>query len=266
MQSDLTNRLLHSVKRITVSVLVISVMLYLAACTLLYFKQRSLLYFPTYENKLFESTSITVESGGERLRILTGRADGSEAVIYFGGNSEDVAFDIDPLGKALPNKALYFVNYRGYGGSTGSPTEDGLYADALAVYDRVRETHPIISVIGRSLGTGVAVYLASVRKVDRLVLVTPYDSIENVAKKHFPFFPISLLLQDRFDSASRAHSITSRTLIILADNDQVIPRSNSEALIKSFPVENVVVEVIQGTDHNTIGVSSEYLKSLRGFF
>lgn len=266
MKSSMTNRLLQSVKRITVSVLVISVLLYLAACTLLYFKQRSLLYFPTTENKLFESARISVESGGETLRILTRPAPGSDAVIYFGGNSEDVAFDKDPLGNALPGKTLYLVNYRGYGGSTGSPSEDGLFRDALAVYDSVRESHTNISVIGRSLGTGVAVYLASVRPVDRLVLVTPYDSIENVAKTHYPVFPISLLLQDKFDSASRAHNISSRTLIILADNDQVIPRSNSESLIKRFPDENIVVKVIQGTDHNTIALSSEYLRLLGEFF
>jgi pimeloyl-ACP methyl ester carboxylesterase len=265
MQSDLTNRLLRSVKRIAALVLVVSILLYAAACILLYIKQRSLLYFPTTENRMFESTNIIVESGGERLKILTQQAGGQDAVIYFGGNSEDVALIVDRLGKVLSDKAIYLVNYRGYGGSTGSPSEDGLFADALAVYDRVRETHANVSVIGRSLGTGVAVYLASVRKVDRLVLVTPYDSIENVAKTHFPFFPISILLKDKFDSESRAHSVTARTLIMLADNDEVIPRSHSERLIKSFSDENLLVRVIQGTDHNTIGLSSEYLRSIGEF-
>jgi pimeloyl-ACP methyl ester carboxylesterase len=265
MQTDLVKAVLRSAKRISVAVLIVAALLYLSACTLMYFKQRSLLYFPTPESRVDESASISVETGGQTLRILTKSADGPDAVIYFGGNSEDVAFSIKSFSKALPIQNLFMVNYRGYGGSTGSPSEEALFSDALAVYDLVHEKYPNISVVGRSLGTGVAVYLASVRKVERLVLITPYDSIENVASKHFPFFPISLLLKDKFDSASRVPRVTAKTLVILAESDEVIPRGNSDALIAQFPSDQVVVKVIQGANHNSIEFSPEYFELIRMF-
>lgn len=182
-------------KRISLIVLITIAACYLLACVFLFFKQRSLLYFPTPESSVSNSASITLRTQGESLRIWSRPADSSDVVIYFGGNAEDVSSNFRTFSALLPKQNLYFVNYRGYGGSTGSPSEAALFSDALAVYDWVHEKYPNISVIGRSLGSGVAVYLASARKVDKLVLVTPYDSIENVAKKSFPIFPISLLFE-----------------------------------------------------------------------
>ena len=253
-------------KRISLIVLLTISVCYLFACVFLFFIQRSLLYFPTFESNLSDSASVTLRTGGETLRIWTRLTDSPDAVIYFGGNSEDVASNFRAFSKLLPNQNLYFVNYRGYGGSTGSPSEAALFSDALAVYDWVHEKSPNISVVGRSLGSGVAVYLASVRKVDRLVLVTPYDSIENVAKKSFPIFPISLLLRDKFNSASRVQSITAKTLIILAENDEVIPLENSDALIAEFPSDQVTIKVIYETSHNTIGFSPAYFELIGSFY
>jgi pimeloyl-ACP methyl ester carboxylesterase len=252
-------------KRISLLVLVLAALLYLSVCALLFFAQRSLLYFPTPESSLSDSASISLRTAGETLRIWTRPADGPDAVIYFGGNAEDVSSNFGAFSKALPKRNLYLVNYRGYGGSTGSPSEVALFSDALAVYDWVHEKHPNISVVGRSLGSGVATYLASARKVDRLVLVTPYDSIENVAKKRFPIFPISLLLKDKFNSLPRVRSITAKTLVILAENDEVIPRENSDALIAQFPSDQVAIKVIHGTAHNSIGLSPAYFELIGGF-
>lgn len=265
MHADLETRKMGSVKRISISVLVISALLYIAACTFLFIMQRSLLYLPTPESRSIEATSILVENGGATIKIWTRPAESTDAVIYFGGNAEDVSFALSSFAKALPKQNLYFVNYRGYGGSTGSPSEEALFSDALAVYDRISQKHTNISVIGRSLGTAVAVYLASVRKVDRLALITPFDSIENVAKKQFPIFPISLLLKDKFDSASRVPGVTSKTLVIIAENDEVIPRQNSDALIAKFPPDQVTVKVIDRANHNSIGYSPEYFELFGDF-
>ncbi len=262
MQNDLAMTVLRSAKRITVVILVVVALIYLAACVLLYFYQRSLLYFPTTESRLSDAPSMTVESGGESLRVLTRQNDGPDAIIYFGGNAEDVSTSLFRFSTVLPNQSLYFVNYRGYSGSTGTPSEEALFSDALAVYDLIRDKHQNISVIGRSLGSGVAVYLAANRKVDKLVLVTPYDSIENVAKKNFPIFPVSLILKDRFDSALRIPNVEARSIVILADNDEVIPRANSDVLIARFPSDQVTVKVIDGTNHNSIGTSQTYFDAV----
>lgn len=252
-------------KRICFIVLFTVAACYLSACAFLFFKQRSLLYFPTPGSTVSDPAISLLTTDGETLRIWIRTADTQEAVIYFGGNSEDVSSNFHTFSTLLPKQNLYFVNYRGYGGSTGSPSESALFSDALAVYDLVHEKYPNISVVGRSLGSGVAVYLASTRKVDKLVLVTPYDSIENVAKKSFPIFPISLLLTDKFNSVSRVQSITAKTLVIVAENDEVIPRANSDALIAQFPSDQVITNIIQRTNHNTIGLSPAYFELIGGF-
>lgn len=250
----------------TIIILTTVAFVYLAACLFVFFKQRSLIYFPTEEAAAVpESSRISLETSGETIRILFRAADSPNAVIYFGGNSEDVSFNLGSFADAVPNHNVYLVNYRGYGGSTGSPSEDALFSDALAVYDLVRARHQNVSVVGRSLGTGVAAFLASKRQVNKLVMVTPYDSVENVAKKHFPIFPVSLLLTDKFDSASRVKDITAQTLVILADNDAVIPRGNSEMLIDRFRSDQVTVEVMKDTTHDSVTFSSDYRELIRHF-
>ncbi len=252
-------------KRITIILLTSITVGYFVLCALLFFFQRSFLYAPTPETKMSGSTSLSLTNDGATIKIWSRPVESSEALIYFGGNSEDVSNNFLRFSALLPNHSLYFVNYRGYGGSTGSPSEGALFSDALAVYDSIREKHANVSVIGRSLGSGVAVYLASNRKVDKLVLVTPYESIENIAKKRFPIFPVSLILQDKFDSASRVQNIRAKTIAIEAENDEVIPRANSDALTARFSAGQVVVKVVDGTNHNSIGMAQEYFDLVVGF-
>ena len=190
---------------------------------------------------------------------------GPRALIYFGGNAEDVAANVDALSGALPGHSLYLVNYRGYGGSTGTPSEAALFADALAVYDHVRTRHPQTSVLGRSLGSGVAVYLASERPVERLVLVTPFDSLLNVARTHFRILPAGLLLKDRYESASRAHTISAPVMTVIAEEDEIIPRARSQALVDAFRPGQVRLTVIDDAQHNTLDAAPEYLASVREF-
>lgn len=238
---------------------------YLALCALLYVAQRSMLYFPTPPRDLSGAQALTLESGGNRLRIWQRAVDGPRALIYFGGNAEDVAWNLAPFAAALPDHALFLVNYRGYGGSSGSPFEAALYEDALAVFDYVHARHPHVAVMGTSLGSGVAVYLAQARPVERVVLVAPYDSIVNVARGHYPAFPVSLLIKDRFDSASRAASVSAPVLAIVAERDEVIPRRHSEALVAAFRPGQVHVEVIRGATHNSVADSPRYLERIAAF-
>ena len=96
--------------------------------------------------------------------------------------------------KPLPITPLYLLHYRGYGGSSGSPSEEMISRDAMTLFDQVYATHPHITVVGRSLGSGVAVRLASQRPAARLVLITPYNSLEELAARQFPIFPVKWLL------------------------------------------------------------------------
>jgi len=247
------------------SLIVIAGLAYIGLCAWVYATQRAQIYFPVPETHRPDAQVLWIDSQGERLKVWVVPRAGSRALVYFGGNAEDVAGNLDLFSAAFPTHSLYLVNYRGYGGSSGRPSETALFADALAVYEHVRGEHSDITVMGRSLGSGIAVQLASARPVERLVLVTAYDSLVNVARAHIRFLPIGLLMRDRYESASRAGRVRAPVLIVIAGEDEIIPRARSEALVKAFPASQVRVEVVPGVGHNTLDLSPVYLGAVRGF-
>ncbi len=237
---------------------------YFVSCLVLYVFQRDLLYFPTAEIE-HSYPVLSILSGTETLNVIALNKGQSQAMIYFGGNSEQVVLQADEHIQNFPNHTIYLVNYRGYGGSTGSPSEEGLFQDALNIFDALKSRHEQISVMGRSLGTGVAVYLAVNRPVDKLILVTPYDSIEAIAQNQYPVFPVDLLLHDRFDSVNRVAGITSPTLIIVAEQDRIIPRKNTLALIHAFSPPLLTVKAFKNAGHNDVSGLPGYHKALQAF-
>jgi fermentation-respiration switch protein FrsA (DUF1100 family) len=245
--------------------LVLALVLYGACCLFLYVAQRSFIYFPTAESSNPVAQDLRIASGDEILQVWQLNPGAEQGIIYFGGNAEDVAGNTPLFADVFKGQAVYLVNYRGYGGSSGSPTEAGLFADAEAVYDYVKHLHSSIHVIGRSLGSGVAVHLATVRDVDKLVLVTPYDSIASIAENSMPLFPVSLLIKDRYDSWRLAGKLRNQTLALLAEYDEVIPRASSEKLIAAFQPRLLSTLVIPRANHNSIGMMAGYRAALDNF-
>jgi pimeloyl-ACP methyl ester carboxylesterase len=238
---------------------------YLGLCTWLFFSQRSQIYFPVRESNPPGAQAIRLQSGEATLKIWVVERPGPRALIYFGGNAEDVAGNLASFASAFPDHSLFLVNYRSYGGSTGNPSESALVTDANAVYDHLHARYPQISVVGRSLGTGVAVQLASAREVRRLVLVTPYDSLVNVASQHFPLFPVALLMRDRYESISRVQTVRAPVLAVIAGDDEIIPRARSEALVSAFPQSQIRVTLLEGATHNSIDLFPGYLRAVGDF-
>jgi len=238
---------------------------YFSLCAWLYFSQRSQIYFQVPEVNPPGAQSIRLKSGAATLKIWVVERPGPRALIYFGGNAEDVSVNLPAFDAAFRDHSLYLVNYRGYGGSTGSPSEAALTADARAVYDHLRARYPDISVIGRSLGTGVAIQLAATRELRRLVLVTPFDSLASVAAAYFPLFPVALLMRDRYDSARLTHVIGCPVLAVIAGNDEIIPRARSEALVNSFPRSQIRVILLDGAMHNSIDLYPGYHRAVANF-
>lgn len=238
---------------------------YAGICALLYTSQRSLLYFPTAEAQHARAEAVFLDNGATRLKVWHVPQSAERAILYFGGNAEDVAWNIDELAALLPAADVYLMNYRGYGGSAGEPTEAALFSDAEALFDYARARHREVAVIGRSLGSGIAMHLAAVRPVHKLVLVTPYDSILNVAQAYLSLVPVSWLLLDRYDSLSRAAHVRVPTLVLLAAEDRVIPRTHSERLIAAFPAKQVHVRIVAGTNHDSIGAAPDYHAALAAF-
>jgi pimeloyl-ACP methyl ester carboxylesterase len=248
----------------TILILVtIAALIYIAVCLALFLAQRSFIYYPQPKSASDDSRALTLNINGERILVATRRGPGPDAVIYFGGNAEAVSHSLPTLADAFPERSVYAMNYRGYGGSTGKPSETALIADALSLFDRVHVDHPRIIVLGRSLGSGIAIRIASERPVERLVLITPYDSLMTIAAGQFRLFPLRWLMLDKFESWRYAPKVSAPTQLIAAQNDEIIPAASTDALYKHFPRSLATLNVIPGVGHNTISESPEYIPLLR---
>lgn len=239
-------------------------LVYLGLCAALFVFQRSLIYFPQPRSLASRAATITLQVDGGQVLVTARPHIGPNALLYFGGNAEDVSYSLPSLSNAFPDHAVYLLHYRGYGGSSGKPSEAALFADALALFDRIRTDHQNIVVVGRSLGSAVALYLASLRPVARLVLVTPFDSMQDLAARQFPYFPVRWLMLDRFESWKYATQVTAPTLVVAAEHDEFIPRSSTELLTTRFRGGVAALKVVAGTRHNTISESPEYIPLLKG--
>lgn len=188
---------------------------------------------------------------------------GAPLVFYFGGNAEEVSWMLGEA-NAAPGVGWLLVDYRGYGSSEGSPSEAALVADALLWYDRFSPQAKKIYVFGSSLGSGVAVRLAAERKVDAVILVTPFDSLVEVGKRHYPYLPVSLLLKHRFDSISYAPKMTAPLLCMVAMRDSIIPAEHAKLLYDAWAGPKRWV-ALEGAGHNTVESHPNYWRSINEF-
>jgi pimeloyl-ACP methyl ester carboxylesterase len=249
-----------------VSLIKIGVLAYLGIAAYLYLAQRSLMYFPTPEVASGDVAFEYLESDGLQLKLWTvGDSQARRALIYFGGNAENVYFNADYFRNLFPQHRVYLVNYRGYGGSEGEPTERGLFADALRIFDLVDSRHDSVAVIGRSLGSAVAVYLASQRPAERLLLATPPDSVVALAQSMYPLFPVGWLLKDRYESVRYAAGVTVPTKVLIAEHDRIVPPRHSLALVAAFDATPVEYVTIEAAGHNGLSNVEQYWREMREF-
>lgn len=180
--------------------------------------------------------AIQAESG-ERLHAWYAPGEKQmPLVIYFGGNAEEVSWMLEDARARVAGLGWLLVDYRGYGGSEGAPSEATMSADALRWHDYAVKELGAKNVIGfgRSLGSGAAVFLAANRPLKAVVLVTPFDSLVAVAKHHYPLLPVSLLLRHPYDSIGRAPRIAAPLLCIAASRDEVIPAAHARRLFETW--------------------------------
>ena len=187
------------------------------------------------------------------------------ALIYFGGNAEDVAAKIPEYAATFPDRAVYLVHYRGYGGNAGTPSEKLLVADAQRIYDDIKRRHERVALMGRSLGSGVATAVAATRPVEKVILVTPYDSIINVAADHYGWAPVRWLVKDAYDSVRRVQDIHAPVLVVIAARDDVVLRPRSDALVAAIPASLRHVKIFQDATHNDVNLQPGYRELLREF-
>lgn len=226
--------------------------------------QRAFIYFPTPKVET-KHTTMTMKNQNEAINIIVLNKGHQNAILYFGGNAESMAESADYIAQQFPTFTIYLMDYRGYGASTGEATELGIYSDALKLYDTVKPSHKRISVGGRSLGSGIAVEVASKREVSKLALITPFDSIVSVAEEIYPYYPVSWMLEDRYDSSSKVRDINASTFIVMAEHDNVISKERTQTLIDAFNPEQLKIEVIKNRGHHDISSDAVYYKIMQDF-
>jgi len=219
---------------------------YVAFVVALYFGQRTMLYFP-------RSTPVSPAAAGlpEAEEVVLTTSDGERViawhvpprpgrpvVIYFHGNAEVVATQVARHRDLIAGGAgLLALSYRGYMGSTGTPTEDGLSRDAEATYQFAasRYSWDRIALWGHSLGSGVAVALAATHPVAQLILEAPFSSTADVAASMFPVVPVRWLMHDQYHSDRRIGAVKASILILHGERDVVVPIRFGERLFALAP-------------------------------
>ncbi len=251
-------------KHMLSSLLVTVVGIYLALCVLLFLMQRQMLYLPQYTRVAATSTDFELLRDGLKLRGWRVNPGQPRALLFFGGNAEEIGYQRERFARWFPRHTIYLLAYRGYGASDGSPSEAALKGDALALYDHVAPAYLGVDALGRSVGTGVALHVAAQRPLGRLALITPYDSLVAVASHHYPLFPVNWLLRERFEAALDAANVHVPTLLLLARQDEIIPPARGEALARAFP-QSPVLQWLD-TDHNTTEMDANFVLALQRFF
>ena len=258
------------------SALTILVIAVVAFPLVMYLMQDRLLFHPQPLNEIQRKEierrfagveEIVLQADGTRLQAwhIKG-APGKPLVIYFGGNAEVVSWMIAPARSHAPGTGWLLVSYRGYGGSEGEPSETTITADALRWYDYAVKELGATQVIafGRSLGSGAAVYLASQRKIHSVVLVAPYDSLVEVAKHHYPYLPVRLMLRHPFESIERAPKLDLPLLCISAGSDEVIPPARAKRLFDAWAGPKRWLE-LEGADHNSTDGAPAFWPAITAF-
>jgi fermentation-respiration switch protein FrsA (DUF1100 family) len=240
--------------------------------------QRSFLYFPLSQEPPpvasvlpgAEDVRFTTEDGIELGGWYRAAPAGGTTVLVMNGNAGDRSHRA-PLAIALSDLGLgvLLFDYRGYAGNAGTPSEDGLLADARAAVDMLisRGADPAkIAYFGESLGAAVAIQLAAERAPLALILRSPFTSLEDMAKLHYPWLPVGPLLVERYDSIGRVAEVPAPVLVIAGSADSIVPVDHSRRLYDAANEPKRFIE-IAGADHNDLALlaGSELIDAVARF-
>lgn len=231
--------------------------------TIIWIAQRRLIYFPiggvpAVEGYGTDAAAVSFPTAdGLQLNAWWFAAAASPpraTVLVFNGNAGNRAHRV-PLAEALRRGGLQvlLVDYRGFGGNPGSPSERGLAADGRAAYAYVVTRSDVdpsrLAYFGESLGSAVAVGLASDHPPAAVILRSPFTSMADIGAHHYPFLPVRLLIRDRFPSIDRIGRLGSPLLVVAGDSDRIVPFEYSRRLYDAAtsPKE---LKIIRGADHN----------------
>ncbi len=256
------------------SAIIIALLSYTGLCALLYFGQRALMYFPD------RARTLPIDAGlPQAVEEVLASTDGAKVIVwhvpprgdkpvvlYFHGNGGSLSYRANRF-RALTadGTGLVALSYRGYGGSTGNPSEEGILADARAAYDFAAARYPAgrIAVFGESLGTAVAVAIAAEKPVGRVILESPFTSAADVGASAYFFVPVRLFMKDQFRSDERIGKVKVPVLVLHGERDTIIPIRFGERLFEMIRSEKRFVRFPEGGHVNLDPLGA--LREVRAF-
>jgi fermentation-respiration switch protein FrsA (DUF1100 family) len=224
-----------------------ALVVYVALVGGLFLFQRQLLYHPDktrpelagLERIGVREVVLSTDDGLPLLSWYLPPRPGRPAIVYFHGNGGHIGYRVERLLRfAREGYGVLMLEYRGYGGNPGAPSEAGFYADgraALGFLNREGVAPNRLVLYGESLGSGVAVELAAQHDAAGLILEAPFTSVAEVAQHHFPYVPAGRLVTDRFDSMSRVGKVRAPILVLHGERDRVVPVRFGRALFDAAP-------------------------------
>ena len=243
--------------------LIVVVVLYGGFVALLYVAQRSLQYFPERRRAappavgLPEAEEAVLDTADGECVIVwhVPPREGRPVFLYFHGNGGSLRWRAERFRALITDgSGLVALSYRGYGGSSGRPTEPGLVEDAAAAYAFAIARYPAEHIVlwGESLGSALALAVAAEKPVGHLVLEAPFTSAADVGAQHYWFVPVRLFMKDQFRSDLRANKVTAPVLVVHGENDTIVPMTFGKRLYGLIQAPKRFVR-IAGAGHNDLG-------------
>ena len=243
-----------------------------------YLGQRKLMYFPDRAHTLPTEVGLAgvaervlETAGGERVIAWYGRAQpGQPTLLYVHGNGGSLAIRAPRIARFMDEGwGVYMMTYRGYGGSTGRPSEAANVADARLAYHALVQQEGVppqsIVVYGESLGSGIAVRIAAELTVAGIILDAPYTSIVDVAAQAYPFLPVRLFLIDRYETTRYIAGIKAPLLILHGEHDEVVPVAMGRELARLAPEPKRLVIFPNGRHSDLYVNGNNAIDAVRAF-
>ncbi len=231
--------------------------LYVGTALLLYVAQRSLMYFPETIHTApaqaglpeAKEVALTASDGQHSIAWHVAPRDRKPVILYFHGNGGALRYRVARFRKLIGDGVgLVALEYRGYGGLSGTPSEAGLIADAEAAYAFAAARYPVQQLVlwGESLGSGVAVALAAEKPVGRVILEAPFTSAAAVGAARYWYMPVSLLMKDQYRSDERIGKVKAPVLILHGVHDNLVPYAMGERLFELTKAPKHFVRFLDG--------------------
>ena len=252
--------------------------LYIFVIIFLFFYQRKLLYHPS-ENNYLDETSLNhniekkfIQSENKLVSWYFEKNSDYKTILFFHGNAgklDNRVYKLNELSKLEINYLI--IAYRGFSGNEGKPTEGGLYEDAKSAKiwlnnNGVKDKDIIL--YGESLGTAVAVDLASKHTFAGIILESPFTSMTRLAQKYYPIFPVKIILKDKFDSINKIQKINSPLLVMHGEEDTIVPFSMGVEIFEKSNTQKSKYFIknddhMMNFDQNLISEIQKFIKSLK---